>query len=43
VSLQTSTNQTDWTSLATVTNTGAIIDWTYSGMDTQMTFRVVPQ
>jgi hypothetical protein len=43
VSLQTSTNQTDWTSLATVTNTGAIIDWTYFGTDTQMTFRVVPQ
>jgi hypothetical protein len=29
--LQISTNQTDWTSLCTVTNTGGVTDWYYSG------------
>ena len=40
--LQISTNKTDWTSLATVTNTGSIIRWVYYGSKEPVKFRVVP-
>lgn len=33
VSLQISTNQVEWTSLATVTNAGALIEWYHTGSD----------
>jgi hypothetical protein len=41
--LQVSTNQTDWTSLATVTNSGSIVRWNYFGIPPAVAFRVLPQ
>jgi hypothetical protein len=44
VSLQISTNQADWTSLATATNVGSITEWRYVGSDSPPKyFRAVPQ
>ena len=41
--LQISTNQTDWTSVATVTNLGAVIEWVHVGTNDPMkSFRVIP-
>jgi hypothetical protein len=40
--LQISTNNAEWISLATVTNTGAIVHWAYYGQPTHISFRVVP-
>ncbi len=43
-SLQFSTNQTDWNSVATVTNVGSVTEWYYDGSDTPPKyFRAVPQ
>lgn len=43
-SLQISTNQNDWTSLATVTNVGSVTEWYYDGSETPPKyFRAVPQ
>lgn len=41
--LQTSTNQTDWTSLITVTNAGSIVRWDYFGTNSPVSFRVLPE
>ena len=53
VALQTSTNQTDWMTLCTVTNTGGITEWSYYGYIVQWQslpqptylrfFRAIPQ
>jgi len=40
--LQISTNNTDWNSLATVTNNGSTIQWDYFGQPIQISFRVWP-
>jgi len=40
--LQISTNNTDWISLASVTNSGSIVRWEYYGQAVQISFRVVP-
>jgi hypothetical protein len=40
--LQISTNNTDWNSLATVTNNGSIVRWEYFGQPIQISFRVFP-
>ena len=41
--LQLSTNQTDWMSLATVTNHGAVIEWShYGAANPPRFFRVLP-
>jgi hypothetical protein len=40
--LQISTNAPDWVSLATVTNTGAVVRWDYFGAQIPISFRVVP-
>ncbi len=43
-SLQISTNQSDWTSLATVTNVGSVTEWDYDGSDNPPKyFRAIPQ
>ena len=43
-SLQVSTNQINWTSVATATNTGAVTEWDHHGTeDPQTFFRVIPQ
>jgi hypothetical protein len=43
-SLQISTNRIDWTSLATVTNSGSVIEWYYYGTENPPKhFRVMPQ
>jgi len=43
-SLQVSTNQIDWTSLAVATNSGSVIEWYYYGTETPPKyFRVMPQ
>ena len=43
-SLQTSTNQIDWTSLATATNSGSVIEWYHYGSDNPpIYFQVMPQ
>jgi hypothetical protein len=43
-SLQISTNQINWTSLATVTNAGAVIEWYYYGTETPPKFfRILAQ
>ena len=39
--LQISTNNTDWVSLASVTNNGSIVRWEYYGQAVQISFRVV--
>lgn len=39
---QISTNQIDWTSLITVTNTGSVVSWDYWGSQVPISFRVVP-
>src|SRR6185437_5086166 len=36
--LQISTNQTDWISVATVTNSGSIVRWDYLGTKTPVSF-----
>jgi hypothetical protein len=42
--LQISTNQADWTSLATATNVGSVTEWYYYGTESPPKyFRVVPQ
>lgn len=40
--LQVSTNKTDWTSLATVMNSGSIVRWDYFGPEVPVSFRVIP-
>jgi hypothetical protein len=40
--LQITTNNTDWISLTTVTNSGSIIRWDYYGKPVQISFRVLP-
>jgi hypothetical protein len=40
--LQISTNAPDWISVATVTNTGAVVRWNYLGTKMPISFRVVP-
>jgi hypothetical protein len=40
--LQTSTNNTDWTSVATVTNSGSVVLWEYFGTKTPISFRILP-
>ena len=40
--LQISTNNTDWNSLATVTNNGSVIRWNYFGTPAPISFRVLP-
>lgn len=40
--LQISTNKKDWTTLTTVTNTGALIRWVYYADKTPVFFRAVP-
>jgi hypothetical protein len=40
--LQISTNAPDWISVATVTNTGAVVRWDYFGTQIPISFRVVP-
>jgi len=40
--LQISTNNTDWISLASVTNSGSIVRWEYFGQPVQISFRVLP-
>jgi hypothetical protein len=40
--LQISTNQTDWISVAAVTNSGSIVRWDYLGTKTSVSFTVVP-
>lgn len=43
-SLQISTNQSDWTSLATVTNVGSVTEWYYDDSDNPPKyFRAIPQ
>jgi len=43
-SLQISTNQADWISLATATNGGSVIEWYHEGSDNPPKyFRVMPQ
>lgn len=43
-SLEISTNQTDWTPLATVTNAGSVIEWDHDGTDNPPKFfRAIPQ
>jgi hypothetical protein len=42
--LQISTNQTDWNSVATVTNVGSVTEWQYYGSDNPPKyFRAIPQ
>jgi hypothetical protein len=40
--LQTSTNNTDWISLITITNNGSIVQWNYYGHPVAISFRVMP-
>jgi len=40
--VQISTNQTDWISLATVTNSGSVVRWDYFGTKIPISFRVSP-
>jgi len=40
--VQISTNNNDWISLATVTNNGSILNWDYYGQPVQISFRVLP-
>src|SRR5205085_12004497 len=40
--LQISTNNTDWISLTSVTNSGSIVRWEYFGRPIQISFRVMP-
>ena len=40
--LQTTTNNIDWDSLATVTNNGSVVRWNYFGTPTPISFRVLP-
>jgi len=43
-SLEISTNQTNWTPLATVTNAGSVIEWDHDGTDNPPKFfRAIPQ
>ena len=43
-SLQISTNQTDWSTVATVTNVGSVTEWYFDGSDAPPKFfRAVPQ
>lgn len=41
-SLQVSTNQVEWTTLITVTNRGALIEWNYYGNGDATSFQVIP-
>jgi len=40
--VQISTNNVDWISLASVTNNGSIVRWEYYGQPTTISFRVLP-
>lgn len=43
VTLQTSTNLTDWVSLMTMINQGTVVEWQHHSSRAQRFFRVVPQ
>jgi hypothetical protein len=40
--LQITTNETDWSSLTAVTNSGSVVRWNYLGQPTHISFRVLP-